>query len=108
MGYILHQHVFATFKKQQEENEMSACMSNVCIIFQPRLIALFSFFFNVSLLNFQHIESWNAHKCFSMKGHEKMAHGRKFSSPPMSTGRKVEMAGPNAVYSISMSKCGIV
>ena len=73
---------FCPFKKQQEENEMSACMSNVCIIFQPRLIALFSFFFNVSLLNFQHIESWNAHKCFSMKGHEKMAHGRKFSSPP--------------------------
>ena len=48
-------------------------MSFVGIIFQPRLIALFSssFLFIVSL---QHIENCNALECFSKQGREKMAH----------------------------------
>ena len=40
--------------------KMLASMSYVGIIFQPRPIALFFFLFIVSLLNLQHVESWNA------------------------------------------------
>ena len=73
---------FCYFLKQEEENKMSACMSYVGIILQPRLIALFSsFLFIVSLLCLQHIESWNAQECFSKQGREKMAHRHKFSKP---------------------------
>ena len=44
---------FCYFLKQQDENKMSVSMSYVSIIFQPRLIALFSspFLFNISLLS---------------------------------------------------------
>ena len=74
---------FCYFIKQEEENKMAVCMSYICIIFRPRLIALFSssFLFVVGLLSLQHIENCNAQECFSKKGRQKMAHGRKFSNP---------------------------
>ena len=74
---------FCYFLKQEEENKVSACMSDVDIIFRPRLNALFSsfFLFIVSLLSLQHTENCNAQECFSKQGCEKMAHGRKFSNP---------------------------
>ena len=73
---------FYYFFKQEEENKMSGCMSYIGIIFQPRLIALFSsFHFIVSLLSLQHIENCNAQECFSKQGHTKMVHRCKFSNP---------------------------
>ena len=73
---------FCYFLKQKEENQMSACMSFVGIIFRPRLTALFSssYLFIVSLHSLQHIENCNALECFSKVGREKMAHGHKFSN----------------------------
>ena len=73
---------FRYFLKQEEENEMSACMSYVGIIFRPRLLTLFSsFLFIVSLLILQPIEKCNAQECFSKQRRKKMAHRRKFSNP---------------------------
>ena len=53
---------FCYFIKEEEENKMAVCMSNVGIIFRPRLIASFSssFLFIVSLLSLQHTENCNA------------------------------------------------
>ena len=95
MGFILHQHVFATFE-EKEENKMPACMSYVGRIFRPRLIALFSFFF-FSLSVYKILKVKMPKNISQSNDVKKLPTNTNFQAPA-STGCKEEMASPNAAF----------